>query len=444
MSRSLRTSWLPRPAVFGPSRPSTGATATEYLGVIVVVSALVGVLAVAPIGDRIGAGIDVAICRITGAGGCGGTGGGGRTNGTGNAAGATDGRTTGGQDTAATGSGCSNPVSCTLGFVGSFGYNAGKGLVDDVTGLAGLVAHPSRIVDAGKYIVSHPVDALKQLVWDDETSKMWGSGDHGGALGRAAWNVGSWFIPFYDIGKAGSKIGKLGHLGEVGADAAKLSRVEHIAALAGDADQAATRAERAAAAGDRAAADAAAADAHSAAAKAKDEARLAGCPIALPAPALIGGGGGGLHGLSAAPVLGSPLPAAPPLAGNPCEDAAASAQKAEDDAATADAAALTAAKNAWNKALDDPTTSLAGKTPDEVKAMIPKDWVASPQSKGGGTKYVDPDNKGAQVLIEDGYELKPGQTPNVHHGPYLKISRNGQVQRIPLAGNPTLGGPVGK
>ncbi|MEU2483152.1 hypothetical protein ABZ593_00900 [Streptomyces sp. NPDC012617] len=51
-------------------RRDGGATATEYLGVIVLVVALIGALALAGIGGRIGEGIRCAITSLTGGGGC--------------------------------------------------------------------------------------------------------------------------------------------------------------------------------------------------------------------------------------------------------------------------------------------------------------------------------------------------------------------------------------
>jgi Flp pilus assembly pilin Flp len=47
-----------------------GATTAEYLGVIVVVAALVVVLGGTAIGDRLGSGIGTAICKVAGQGGC--------------------------------------------------------------------------------------------------------------------------------------------------------------------------------------------------------------------------------------------------------------------------------------------------------------------------------------------------------------------------------------
>lgn len=93
--------------------------------------------------------------------------------------------------------------------------------------------------------------------------------------------------------------------------------------------------------------------------------------------------------------------------------------------------------DAWDAHLNDPG-SLKGMDPQDVEKLIPDDWPSSPQKKGVGTKYVDPNKKGRQVLVEQGTPAKPGQTPNVHNGPYLKISQNGKVERIPLKGNPTL------
>ncbi|MYY15395.1 MULTISPECIES: hypothetical protein [unclassified Streptomyces] len=51
-------------------RPDGGATAVEYLGVVVLVAALFGALALAGLGGRIGDGIRCAITSLTGGGGC--------------------------------------------------------------------------------------------------------------------------------------------------------------------------------------------------------------------------------------------------------------------------------------------------------------------------------------------------------------------------------------
>jgi hypothetical protein len=85
---------------------------------------------------------------------------------------------------------------------------------------------------------------------------------------------------------------------------------------------------------------------------------------------------------------------------------------------------------------NDPN-SWAGKDPQEVEDAIPDDWIKSPAKKGGGTKYSNPGRPGEQIIIEPGW---PNATDPTHAGPYVKVS-TGDVIRIPLKGNPALGGP---
>jgi hypothetical protein len=85
--------------------------------------------------------------------------------------------------------------------------------------------------------------------------------------------------------------------------------------------------------------------------------------------------------------------------------------------------------------LRDPS-SLRGATPDEVRRLIPEDWVERPLRKGDGVRFLDQRRKGDAVEIEPGV---PGHLDLVHRGPYVKVSRNGKVERIPLQGNPMLG-----
>lgn len=86
------------------------------------------------------------------------------------------------------------------------------------------------------------------------------------------------------------------------------------------------------------------------------------------------------------------------------------------------------------RSLDD-LSSLKGATWDEAKSLIPKDWISGPMKKGEGIKFVNPAKKGEQILLEKGW---PGAKDPLHAGPYMKISRDGQITRIPLQGNPTL------
>lgn len=83
----------------------------------------------------------------------------------------------------------------------------------------------------------------------------------------------------------------------------------------------------------------------------------------------------------------------------------------------------------------DELSSLRGATWQEAEDIIPKDWKRGPLKKGEGVKYINPHKKGEQVLLEKGW---PSAKEPLHTGPYMKISRDGQVTRLPLAGNPTL------
>ncbi len=86
------------------------------------------------------------------------------------------------------------------------------------------------------------------------------------------------------------------------------------------------------------------------------------------------------------------------------------------------------------RSLDD-VNSLRGASWNEVENLIPKDWIKNPLNKGVGIKFVNPNKKGEQILLEKGFlESKDA----LHRGPYMKISKDGNVTRIPLEGNPTL------
>jgi RHS repeat-associated protein len=82
------------------------------------------------------------------------------------------------------------------------------------------------------------------------------------------------------------------------------------------------------------------------------------------------------------------------------------------------------------RTLDNPK-SLRGATKSEVEKLIPKDWIASPAKKGNGIRFINPNKNGESIIIENGW---PGSN-NVHGGPYVRISRNGEIIREPLAGN---------
>ncbi len=79
--------------------------------------------------------------------------------------------------------------------------------------------------------------------------------------------------------------------------------------------------------------------------------------------------------------------------------------------------------------------SLRGLKPEEVRNLIPENWVERPAKKGDGVRFLNPDRPGESIMIENGW---PNATDPVHAGPYAKISIDGKVYRIPLEGNPSL------
>lgn len=65
-----------------------------------------------------------------------------------------------------------------------------------------------------------------------------------------------------------------------------------------------------------------------------------------------------------------------------------------------------------------------------------ENWTEVPLKKGEGTRFLNPDRPGEAIMIEKGW---PGATDLLHTGPTARISRDGVIERIPLAGNPVLG-----
>jgi RHS repeat-associated protein len=81
-------------------------------------------------------------------------------------------------------------------------------------------------------------------------------------------------------------------------------------------------------------------------------------------------------------------------------------------------------------------TGLRGKSMEEVEQAIPQSWTREPSARGGGTRYVHPENKGEQIRVQPG---NPNDPNPVKQGPYCRISRCGEkTDPIPLRGNPTL------
>jgi hypothetical protein len=58
-----------------------------------------------------------------------------------------------------------------------------------------------------------------------------------------------------------------------------------------------------------------------------------------------------------------------------------------------------------------------------------------PLKTGSGTRFLNPERPGEAIMIEDGW---PGASDPLHSGPYLRVSQDGTITRIPLEGNPVL------
>jgi hypothetical protein len=84
----------------------------------------------------------------------------------------------------------------------------------------------------------------------------------------------------------------------------------------------------------------------------------------------------------------------------------------------------------------DPQT-LRGLNREAVVKLVPPGWVPAPLKKGAGIKFSDPKHQGDAIFIEDGW---PEHRDPIHRGPYVKISINGKIDRIPLDGNPVITG----
>jgi Flp pilus assembly pilin Flp len=208
--------------------------------------------------------------------------------------------------------GCFSGFGAFFGCAGNQIKQVGQGLfVDgvwgDLTGIYDLVRHPLNtlkgIGDYGKQLghdwMENSKDArdkwskgdylgavldwggaslktggtvLYDLFIGDDVADDWNNGHKTRAVSHVIWNIGSLFIPGYDVAKVGEKIGDLGKLGRLG----KLGK------LAEKAGEAAKDAKKAAKAGDVAGAEKAAKEADDAAEEAEKKARQSGCTISAP------------------------------------------------------------------------------------------------------------------------------------------------------------------
>lgn len=80
--------------------------------------------------------------------------------------------------------------------------------------------------------------------------------------------------------------------------------------------------------------------------------------------------------------------------------------------------------------------SLRGRPADEVRDIIPDDWIAdTPRKEPDGIRFRNPHRNGEQIIYEPG---KPWAKDPLHSGPYIRASEGGKTYRIPLEGNPAL------
>ncbi|WP_433916571.1 Flp family type IVb pilin [Streptomyces sp. NBC_01744] len=210
---------------------------------------------------------------------------------------------------------CSGFFGCTLDQLGQVGEGLFvDGIWGDVTDLWNTVVHPidtvSGIVDYGKSLgdkwstdskdagdkwadgdyfdaltdwggasVNTGVKVLDDMFVGEEVRETWNRGEETQAVTTVIWNVGSLFIPGYDVAKVAGKSSKLGKLGKL---------AQAIADVADKAKDAAGRARKAAGLGDakgaRKAADEAQEHADDAAEKAEEH---GSCTIALGAARLV-------------------------------------------------------------------------------------------------------------------------------------------------------------
>lgn len=203
--------------------------------------------------------------------------------------------------------------------------------------------------DWGRASVNTVVTVGDDVFVGDEVRERWNNGEKTRAVTDVIWNVGSLFIPGYNVAKVVGKAGKLGKVGKVASE---------VADAAGDAGAAARRARQAAEAGNLDGVRKAAKEADEAADSAEDAARRTGCAIASGPSPLVrygGGPGGGVPGSGTgvlagrAPggvVLANGTPRRVVLANGGCDEAARQA--------AAEARAAERAAHLEQKRLEEP------------------------------------------------------------------------------------------
>ncbi|MCX5293254.1 MULTISPECIES: cell envelope integrity protein TolA [unclassified Streptomyces] len=358
--------------------------------------------------------------------------------------------------------GCFSGFGAFFGCAGNQVKQVGQGLfVDgvwgDLTGIYDMVRHPldtlSGLGDYGKQLGHDWMDNSKDardkwsngdylgavLGWGGASLKtggtvlydmfigkdvadQWNNGNHTRAVTTVLWNIGSLFIPGYDVGKVAEKIGVLGKLGKLGK-------------LAEKAGKAAEDAKKAAKAGDVAGAEKAAKEAEDAAEEAEKKAKQSGCTISAPsrripydgtAPAGQGGPFSGSSGTGttvlAAGASGSPYIV---LAEDGCdEDAKKEAEEARKQADEADDAAGRLTKEEV-EAAKKPTVQQGDPKKFKDHFLRHKKLVEDAL----GTKYKKLKEDGPRFLQDIEANIKNGTFKLVGKGTLKKNEAEGLIYR---------------
>ncbi|MFF2408808.1 Tox-REase-5 domain-containing protein [Streptomyces sp. NPDC058092] len=249
--------------------------------------------------------------------------------------------------------------------------------------------------DWGKASVNTVVKVGDDVFVGDEVRDRWNNGEKTRAVTDVVWNIGSFFIPGYDVAKVVGKVGKLGKLGKV---------AEKVAEAAGDAGAAARRARKAAELGDLDGVRKAAKEADDAADAAEDAARRTGCVIASGPPLVRYGGRTTGVGGSGTGVLASGAAGRVVLADGGCDEAA--------KAKAAEARAQERAAHLEQKRLEEPERARKAelekkKYPEPTRNDTSDPRNYNPPSWGKDLK----DHKLGDADLGDGYWASRDRNP---------------------------------
>ncbi|MFB7913034.1 Tox-REase-5 domain-containing protein [Streptomyces sp. NPDC056061] len=249
--------------------------------------------------------------------------------------------------------------------------------------------------DWGKASVNTVVKVGDDVFVGDEVRERWNNGEKTRAVTDVIWNVGSLFIPGYDVAKVVGKVGKLGKLGKI---------AEKVAKAVDDAGGAARRARKAAELGDLDGVRRAAKEADDAADAAEDAARRTGCVIASgPSAVRYGGGITGVAG-SGTGVLASGSTGRVVLANGGCDEAA--------KAKAAEARAQERAAHLEQKRLEEPERARKAELDKKKYPEPTRNDTSDPRNYNSPSWAEDlKDRKLGDADLGDGYWASRDRNP---------------------------------